>query len=659
MSNAEDLGHAEDLGLGHAHDRSLGHAHDRSLTSLDDRPGSAPIRSNFSGSEPSKNESKVDKEETKGGLFGSFFTSIFSRWTSKSNEETSNKNKIQNNIVNTDKETYHDASSTMQKPTGSIEPNPKMDPTTIIPETTDSIKVPTIPTVPQVPDVPEVPDAEAIKEPGRVKGPSGPEAKIKDAGPNFDFGFEESLSKSDESEESIRERPTFKLGSYIVWEDIIGTGSFSIVYKGYHAVTRQMVAVKSIIVRKKDLARIKFEISIMKDLNHPNIVKLYDVIHLVSQNKIYIIMEYCSGGTLDKYKDVLEPLTESQIHHYMIGLRNGLRYLREKNVFHRDLKPQNLLLTEDNILKISDFGLSTSLENDRLTSTICGSPIYMAPEVIGSNLYGVKADLWSVGIILYQLVYRKHPYVFTDVMQLIKEINTKKIKFPETDVSLRCIHLMTLLLQVQTEKRISWGEFFIHPWFDQSAFNKTPYYIVASNTPSLPIPGKQPSAAVAIPIPGIVQDGRKDPRKIDQGRSDGSEKSAATSGSSCTSTTLGAPDTTGTVTSTRSHNDTESSTRSDKTEKAENSNVSDEVDRPRLTLEDFICDNYENSTEICRSAPVKKTDFTDSIKKIRSKNYFGSSKSIGKITRRTSCIIQDPIPGGAPLNVRILPSKKT
>ncbi|MEX0595205.1 MAG: hypothetical protein WD512_01815, partial [Candidatus Paceibacterota bacterium] len=82
--------------------------------------------------------------------------------------------------------------------------------------------------------------------------------------------------------------------------------------------------------------------------------------------------------------------------------------------------------------------------------------------------------------------------------------------------------------------------------------------------------------------------------------------------------------------------------------------------RPSLTLEDFICDNYENSTEVCRSAPVRTSDYTDSIKKIRSTNYFGSSKSIGKITRRTSCIIQDSFTqtsNNTPLNVRILPSK--
>jgi serine/threonine protein kinase len=351
-------------------------------------------------------------------------------------------------------------------------------------------------------------------------------------------------------------------------------------------------------------------------------------------------MEYCSGGTLDKYKDLLEPLTEPQIHHYMVGLRNGLRYLREKNIFHRDLKPQNLLLTEDNILKISDFGLSTSLENDRLTSTICGSPIYMAPEVIGSNLYGVKADLWSVGIIMYQLVYRKHPYVFSDVMQLIKEINTKKIKFPEADVSIRCIHLMTSLLQVQTENRISWGEFFVHPWLEHPVIYRTPYYIVADKTSNLHAnkPGPIPTnklAHVKEKDKNLDKDNDRD--KEDKIKS--FEFSSDTDHSTCS--TITDPEKSNVL--------------------RPGSTVSIDRIRPSLTLEDFICDNYENSTEVCRSAPVRATDYTDSIKKIRSTNYFGSSKSIGKITRRTSCIIQDsfvqPSSNNTPLNVRILPSK--
>lgn len=366
-------------------------------------------------------------------------------------------------------------------------------------------------------------------------------------------------------------------------------------------------------------------------------------------------MEYCSGGTLDKYKDIISPLSESQIHHYMVCLRNGLKYLREKNILHRDLKPQNLLLTEDNVLKISDFGLSTSLENDRLTSTICGSPIYMAPEIIGSNIYGVKADLWSVGIIIYQLVYRKHPYVFTDVMQLIKEINTKKIKFPDADVSIRCIHLMTSLLQVQTENRISWGEYFVHPWFDQVSFNKSPYIVAqVSSTPSLsplsPLSPHSPHSPLS-PLSPLSQ------KDSSHNLSDNHNKSDIFDFSESSSQSL--KEVTSCKNSGNSDRNNRINDRNDRNNVDRNTMVDTEK-KKELSLQDFICNNYENSTEICRSAPVTMTDYTDSIKKIRARNnYFGSSKSIGKITRRTSCIIHDGIPSNtAPLNVRILPSKK-
>jgi len=397
-----------------------------------------------------------------------------------------------------------------------------------------------------------------------------------------------------------QDAPMFQIGKYMVWEEIIGHGSFSVVHKGYHLETKKLVAVKCIIVKTKELNRIRFEINIMKGLDHPNVVKLYDVIE--KGNKIYLIMEYCSGGTLDKYKDCVHGLSESQIHNYMLSLKNGLKYLRGKNILHRDLKPQNLLLTEDNILKISDFGLSTNLENDRLTDTVCGSPIYMAPEVLGSNLYGVKSDLWSVGIILYQLIYRRHPYVFNNVIELIREINTRKVRYPACDVSQHCIDLLRGLLQTRTDNRISWGAFFVHRWFEQRSFNQE-QYLLSNQSRQKHVrenkEGKEGKGKSKQPARTVTPTEEKEP-------------------GAGTGTSIG-------------------TTRPDR----------------QLSLQDFMCENYHSYLDepgsfndpdinrpISRSAPVRQT-YTSSIRSFKSKFRYGAGKSvgIGKVTKRTSCII--------------------
>lgn len=269
----------------------------------------------------------------------------------------------------------------------------------------------------------------------------------------------------------------FTIEDYSVWKAPIGEGSFSEVFKGFHQDTKRVVAIKSLRVNKKNkLNRIKFEINIMQNLDHPNIVKLYEIVE-EDDNKIHLVMEYCSGGTLEKFIENNEILNESQVHYYLKDLSQGLKYLRTKNILHRDLKPHNLLISEDNKLKISDFGLSTELENDKMTDTLCGSPLYMAPEIITNNVYGVKSDLWSVGVIMYQLIYGKHPYQFKNIYELIQEINTKEIEFPCNQVSANCLNLMKKLLIVNTNQRICWGEFFKDPWITAAEFVTESYKI--------------------------------------------------------------------------------------------------------------------------------------------------------------------------------------
>ena len=152
------------------------------------------------------------------------------------------------------------------------------------------------------------------------------------------------------------------IGEYVVRKKYIGKGSFSKIYYGYHISTKVDVAIKRIkLNRSKNIQRlIRREIEVMRKLDHPNIVKLYDVVY--NRTTIYIILEYCKNGDFTHFLKK-RPLKEKHARKFLKELADGLRYLKNHNVIHRDLKPQNLLLTEDYSLKISDFGLAKFSKN--------------------------------------------------------------------------------------------------------------------------------------------------------------------------------------------------------------------------------------------------------------------------------------------------------
>jgi serine/threonine protein kinase len=164
------------------------------------------------------------------------------------------------------------------------------------------------------------------------------------------------------------------------------------VYQGYHRATRALVAVK-IMDRAKlnqDGAR---EISILQRMHHPNIVRLLATEQKLK--KMYLVMEFCGGGDLSVLIRDHGPLPEPLVQHYMVQLTAGMRYLADHLIVHRDLKPQNLLLCGEGKaqLKIADFGLARQLSGAAaLAGTLCGSPLYMAPEILRGEEYGAKAS---------------------------------------------------------------------------------------------------------------------------------------------------------------------------------------------------------------------------------------------------------------------------
>ena len=264
-----------------------------------------------------------------------------------------------------------------------------------------------------------------------------------------------------------------RLRDYVYNNKPIGVGSFAKVYKGINIINKKKVAIKKINkkkLNKKLQERLKIEIKLIQIYhNHENIVDLYDVLYSDNNDYVFIIMEYCNCGDLGDYIKN-NKLDENNIKYYMNQLRNGIQYLIENNVIHRDLKPKNIMLTKNyKILKITDFGFARSTIDDiSLMDTLCGSPLYMAPEMMLNKKYNIKSDLWSIGIILYEMIYNIHPYGNPiNIIDLIDRIKKKKIYFPKNNISDECLNLLSLLLQVNDNERITWNDFFNHSWFDK------------------------------------------------------------------------------------------------------------------------------------------------------------------------------------------------
>jgi serine/threonine protein kinase len=260
---------------------------------------------------------------------------------------------------------------------------------------------------------------------------------------------------------------TFIVNEYIINRKRIGKGSFSTIYKGYSTKNNQVYAIKEIVVDKKqNKSLVKRELSVLKTLDHPSIVKLHDVIIDTSYNNIYFVLDYYPKGDFSKFLDN-KPLKEKFCKKYLKQLAEGLEYLLNKDILHRDLKPQNILLTNEYNIKITDFGFAKQIDKNSLINTLCGSPMYMAPEIINKKEYDIKSDLWSVGVILYEMVYGQVPYNVGTFVELIKKINKGNINYHIKNivVSDSCLELMTSLLTKEPEYRMNWEDFFNHRWF--------------------------------------------------------------------------------------------------------------------------------------------------------------------------------------------------
>ncbi|KAI8556705.1 hypothetical protein RHMOL_Rhmol05G0274700 [Rhododendron molle] len=302
------------------------------------------------------------------------------------------------------------------------------------------------------------------------------------------------------------------VGEYVVGRQI-GSGSFSVVWHARHRVHGTEVAIKEIVtgrLNKKLQESLMSEIVILKQINHPNIIRLHDIIE--ETGRIHLVLEFCRGGDLSMYIQQRKGrVPEATAKYFMHQLgKNALgQFLYPELELTRDLTEEwkkerkghkfnvmelfcqlllrkgngeknggNLLLStnSDNaVLKIGDFGFARSLQPRGLAETLCGSPLYMAPEIMQLQKYDAKADLWSVGAILFQLVTGKTPFTGSNQIQLLQNIvKSTELQFPpdRRNLSSECIDLCRKLLRRNPVERLTFEEFFNHPFLSQRQSNE-------------------------------------------------------------------------------------------------------------------------------------------------------------------------------------------
>uniref|UniRef100_A0A673A110 non-specific serine/threonine protein kinase n=1 Tax=Sphaeramia orbicularis TaxID=375764 RepID=A0A673A110_9TELE len=248
-------------------------------------------------------------------------------------------------------------------------------------------------------------------------------------------------------------------------KDLIGHGAFAVVFKGRHKEKRNWeVAIKCI--NKKNLAKsqslLSKEIKILKELKHDNIVRLLDY-------QVGNIFCYCNGGDLAEYLHSKGTLSEDTIRIFVQQIAQAMKVLQSRGILHRDLKPQNILLchperrrsSPTNIcIKIADFGFARHLQTNTMAATLCGSPMYMAPEVIMSQNYDARADLWSIGTIIYQCLTGKAPFHASTPQELRFFYESNRTLLPRS-------HIFIILKTLSHSYIFPFtDEFFHHPFLE-------------------------------------------------------------------------------------------------------------------------------------------------------------------------------------------------
>ena len=249
----------------------------------------------------------------------------------------------------------------------------------------------------------------------------------------------------------------------------LGIGSYGHVYLVTNKFNNKKYALKVINKNKlmqiyADCRLVQNEVEIHSKLNHPNIIRLYSMKE--TNNEIQILLEYAQNGNLFDIIQKNNGLDELKAFEYFIQIVNAVYFLHQNNIIHRDIKPENILIGENDVLKLCDFGWAKEL-NVNKRATFCGTMEYMAPEIVGSEMYDFSVDIWSLGILLYELIMGHSPFRSKSKKDRNVMIKIKKhdlVFDKDKNISKECIDLINKLLEVNPETRLKIKDIFEHPF---------------------------------------------------------------------------------------------------------------------------------------------------------------------------------------------------
>lgn len=245
----------------------------------------------------------------------------------------------------------------------------------------------------------------------------------------------------------------------------LGKGSFGVVRRIRRKGTREVFALKTMqkleVIEGDLIDQVEREIQVQRTLKHENVLRLYR--HFEDAESVYLLLEYCAKGELYQLLRTRRGrrFPEDVAQHYFVQTARGLQYLHSQNVVHRDLKPENLLVNDEDILKIADFGWCAV--SDKIRTTFCGTLDYLAPEMVQGHGHNHTLDLWSLGVLLYEMVVGRPPFQSTDHAQLIAKILDPDLKYPAF-VSPAVVNLVNLLLQKDPQERLPLDQALRHPF---------------------------------------------------------------------------------------------------------------------------------------------------------------------------------------------------
>ncbi|XP_050291316.1 serine/threonine-protein kinase TIO isoform X3 [Quercus robur] len=251
--------------------------------------------------------------------------------------------------------------------------------------------------------------------------------------------------------------------------ELVGEGSFGKVYKGRRKFTGQTVAMKFIMKHgksEKDIQNLRQEIEILRKLKHENIIEMLDSFE--SEQEFCVVTEFAQGELFEILEDD-KCLPEEQVQAIAKQLVRALHYLHSNRIIHRDMKPQNILIGAGSVVKLCDFGFARAMStNTVVLRSIKGTPLYMAPELVREQPYNHTADLWSLGVILYELFVGQPPFYTNSVYALIRHIVKDPVKYPD-NMSQNFKSFLRGLLNKVPQNRLTWPTLLEHPFVQETS----------------------------------------------------------------------------------------------------------------------------------------------------------------------------------------------